>query len=449
MKIPVTDPHIRQTRGTAEELHIQNARLAALHRMTLDLTSRLDLNAVLQQLVEIAQTLSGSAHAHLFLYDPDRRALNLAASHWSGQDRVVPLKPRRSGITYAVARSGEPIFIEDTSGHPAYARVPAGRKPGAVACLPLVTNSGVSGTLNLGYWEPHVFDASAREFLELVARHAAIAIENARLSTIAIANARLEQELEVARRLQARLIPEETPRLPGWEFAAFWEPARVVGGDFYDFVPLGAPANHGADGAPLEGIVIADVSDKGMPAALFMAVARSTLRGSLNSECCPSDSFTHANRLLCADSANGMFVTAFYLQLNPKTGELIYVNAGHNLPLLYRARTDELMELPATGMALGVQDDREYTQGALHLAHGDFMLLYTDGVIDALDAHEQRFGIECLRELVYRHRRGSAAGLAGQLEQRLSDFVGNNPPFDDITAVMVKRDYTASQEPAA
>ena len=416
---------------TEAALRLQNARLAALHQVALGLTSTLDLADVLQRVVEMAQTLSASAHAHIFLYDAGRDELNLVASRWSVEQRSVPLQPRRTGITHSVARSGQPEFIQDTSRHPAYAQLPATVQPGALACLPLVKGDRVLGTLNLGYWEPHPFDDDTRSFLDLMARQAAIAIETARLYSDAIERAHLERELQVARGLQASLIPREAPRIAGWDFAALWEPAHMVSGDFYDFVPV----DHG----PLQGVVIADVSDKGMPAALFMALARSTIRASIISTRSPADCIAHANRLLCADTDNGMFVTMCYAQLNPATGELVYVNAGHNPPLLYRQDQAELTELTRTGIALGVDDTRRFEQRAVTLDSGDFVLFYTDGVSEAADARQQGFGVGRLRQVILQAHRARATQIIAALRQALGEFVGATSPFDDMTAVVVKR----------
>ena len=166
---------------TAEALRLQNARLAALQEVVLGLTSTLELGDVLQRVAEMAQTLAASAHVHIFLYDSQRDELTLAASHWAADQNPIPLKPRRAGITHSVARSGQPVFIEDSTDHPYYTGVPLDARPGALACLPLVKGEGVLGTLNLGYWQPYHFDADSRSFLDLMAKHAAIAIENARL----------------------------------------------------------------------------------------------------------------------------------------------------------------------------------------------------------------------------------------------------------------------------
>ncbi len=164
-----------------EDLNRQNAKLAALQQVGLGLTSTLDLRAVLQRVAEMAQGLAGSAHAHIFLYDPARDALELGARHWDARAKSVPLHPRKGGTTHRVAQNGIAEFIEDTETHPAYAGSASADRPGALACLPLKKGAAVLGTLNLGYWHPCVFDSDMRAFLELMANQATIAIHNARL----------------------------------------------------------------------------------------------------------------------------------------------------------------------------------------------------------------------------------------------------------------------------
>jgi sigma-B regulation protein RsbU (phosphoserine phosphatase) len=229
--------------------------------------------------------------------------------------------------------------------------------------------------------------------------------------------------------VQASFLPRETPQVPGWEFVARWQPAYEVAGDYYDFIPL--------DREQL-GLVIADVSDKGMPAALFMALTRSIVRASVDRAPSPADGIAHANRLICADSTRGMFVTLFYALLNPATGEMTYVNAGHNPPLLCRADQDQLTPLARTGMALGVVEDTPFEQRTLRLNPGDFIVLYTDGVTDTTDAHEQDFGMERLQRAILDHRQASAADVVAALEQAIGDFADSIASFDDIAMVVIK-----------
>jgi len=240
----------------------------------------------------------------------------------------------------------------------------------------------------------------------------------------------MERELQMAYDIQAGLLPRETPQIPGWEFAARWQPAREVSGDYYDFIPL-------HDGQL--GLVIADVSDKSMPAALFMALTRSTVRASVSHTPSPADGIARANRLVCADASGGMFVTLFYALLNPKAGEITYVNAGHNPPLLYCAEQDRLVELTRTGMAMGVVADSAFEQRTVQLDPGDFVLLYTDGVTDAIDAHEQEFGEERLQRIILQKRHAPVRKVVTTLEEALHEFVGTSSPFDDITIMAMRR----------
>ena len=240
---------------------------------------------------------------------------------------------------------------------------------------------------------------------------------------------KLEHELQVARQVQASLLPHHIPELPGWEFAARWRPAREVAGDYYDFIPF--------DDRRL-GLIVGDVTDKGMPAALFMALTRSTVRASLIGAASPAEGISAANLLISADSLNSMFVTLFYGQLDPAAGELTYVNAGHPPPLHYRAATDEFVELTRTGIALGLFGASQFQQGRAKLESGDCLLLYTDGLTDADNREGRRFGKDALQPLLRRAARSDAVSVVVALETALDDFTGGATPFDDVTLMVVR-----------
>ena len=248
---------------------------------------------------------------------------------------------------------------------------------------------------------------------------------------------KLERELQLARGVQASLLPRATPHVAGWEFAAWWQPARQVAGDFYDFIPVAV--RPGEEASPGLGIVIADVSDKGMPAALFMALSRSIVRASVAHALSPAQAITQANRLVCADSSDGMFVTLLYALLDPLSGQLTYVNAGHNPPIVYRADQDCWFEFERTGIALGLFDPIPYEQRTLQFSAGDFVVLYTDGVTEAVDAQGRRFEEERLRQVLLGRRHASAAQIVEALRQAIAGFTDVSAPFDDITVVVAKR----------
>ena len=302
---------------------------------------------------------------------------------------------------------------------------------GTLLWAPLKTQNQVLGGILLGRQTgQEVFTASDEKLLTSLARQAAVAIENSQLHQAALERERLKRELQLAHDVQASLIPREVPHIPGWEFAAHWQPASEVGGDFFDFIAR--------DDGEL-GFAIADVSDKGMHAALFMALTRSTLRASTLAAPTPADGLNQANRLLCADSTGGMFVTLFYGQLDPAASRLTYVNAGQNPPLLYRAAKKELIELTRTGIMVGFDDTYAYKQRSVRLQRGDFILFYTDGVTESVDAQDEQFGEERLHRVLLDHQNESPDEIMNALKQALGEFTGDIPPFDDVTIVIVKR----------
>ena len=406
-------------------------RLAFLYRISGTFNSSLDLDQVLNNVMDEVIAATRAERGFLVLREADGRLVFRAARGLDQQTIEDPAFQVSRGVVERVAREGTPQLTSDAqSDQWLSARqsvVILGLR--SILCVPLQFKGDMIGViyvdnrLQVGLFTPDDLD-----LLTAIAATAAVAIENARLYQLAVEKGRIERELQVAREVQTSLLPRHTPQVEGWEFAAFWQPAREVAGDFYDFIP----------GARL-GLVIADVSDKGMPAALFMALSRSIVRASMAQALSPADGITQANRLICADATNGMFVTLFYAQLDPATGELAYVNAGHNPPLLLRAESHELIELRRTGMVLGIDEATRYHQRTMRLQAGDLVLLYTDGVTDALDAQGQEFGLERLRRIMLDHRNASAAELAATLDGDVTEFSGAAARFDDITVVVAKR----------
>ena len=303
-------------------------------------------------------------------------------------------------------------------------------------CAPLKVKERTLGVIYLdNRLHVGVFSPSDRDLLNAIGASAAIAIENARLYEVAVDRGRMERELHLARQVQSSLLLHTMPQLAGWDFAARWLPAREVAGDYYDFITPASPAG----AASALAIVIADVTDKGMPAALFMAFTRTVVRVTVDRAALPADGITYANRLICAENTGGLFVSLFYGLLNPQTGALTYVNAGHNAPLLHRHSDRTVTTLPGTGMPLGIDANLVYTQRTIDMATGDVLLLYTDGVTDALNERQEEFGRQRLEQVVRDHPDASAIDIAGALERALKTFTGDVPPFDDVTEVVVKR----------
>jgi serine phosphatase RsbU (regulator of sigma subunit)/type II secretory pathway predicted ATPase ExeA len=242
---------------------------------------------------------------------------------------------------------------------------------------------------------------------------------------------RRTRELALAGRVQAMMLPH-VPTLAGWQLAAVLMPARQTAGDFYDLIPL-------RDGRL--GIAIADVADKGMGAALYMALSRTLIRthATLN----PGDPVRvlgEANRGMLRDAPAGLFVTAFYGVLDPVAGELVYCNAGHPPPIVLRSGTSAVEELTRTGMALGASPDEAWRAERLRLAPGDLLVCYTDGLPDAKNSQQDFFGRQRALEVLRSQARRTAPEVQEALLEAVNGFVGPEPQFDDLTLVLLKRE---------
>jgi serine phosphatase RsbU (regulator of sigma subunit) len=239
---------------------------------------------------------------------------------------------------------------------------------------------------------------------------------------------RLERELELARQLQESILPHEFPSLPGFSCAARSQPARWVGGDFYDVVPLGADR---------VGLVMADVSDKGMPAALYMGLTRSLIRAEVGHHESPRDVLLGVHRLLMEMTEATMFVTVFAGVLDLAGRTLRYVRAGHDRPFHFQPGSGACRFLEGRGMALGIIDPVELEEAEVALEHGDLLVLYTDGITDAYSPAGERFGEERLREAICRAEDRSASGLHELIFGRVRAFQSGVEQFDDMALMVV------------
>jgi sigma-B regulation protein RsbU (phosphoserine phosphatase) len=252
-------------------------------------------------------------------------------------------------------------------------------------------------------------------------------------SEIALQRGRQEAELQIARQLQASLMLNEPLELTGWEFAFRWWTGSQVAADYCDTLEF-------SNGKM--GLILADVSDKGLPAALFVTAARSTLRASLDGAPTPREGVARANRLLSVEAAEGMYLTLFYALIDTTRSQITYVNAGHTPPLmLHRPASgiSHLSQLGRTGMALGVKASSPYDQFIIRFNPGDFLVLFSDGLITARSLSEEEFGSERLEQIVLGSGGGTAEDLARKLEHALKGFAGERVFDDDVILLIAKR----------
>jgi serine phosphatase RsbU (regulator of sigma subunit) len=296
--------------------------------------------------------------------------------------------------------------------------------------IPLLIKSDLFGVLLVEESKgARRFRARRFEIINGIAQQIALAIQNDRLQSEMVVRERLETEIQLAQQIQQTFIPERLPEHPGWELAARWKTARQVGGDFYDLIEL---PNHKL------GIIIADVADKGVPAALFMALTRTLVRAAAFEAPTPADALQRVNELLIPDTRQGMFVTAVYAVLDQETGDFTYANAGHNPPFWIRF-DGQIEKLTRTGIALGVLDANPISQRKIRINPGESVLLYTDGVTEAFSPDGGLFGESRLIEIIRSNGSNTAESLLDAVDAGLDGFIGPLPLSDDLTLLVIKR----------
>jgi serine phosphatase RsbU (regulator of sigma subunit)/anti-sigma regulatory factor (Ser/Thr protein kinase) len=362
-------------------------------------------------------------------------AAETRVSDWLGLTEAPPVEiaPSDPIIPYFQSAAGavdiEALELESPA-------LEALKAAGVKLVVPLVSQGELIGLLNLGpRLSEQEYSGDDRRLLDNLASQAAPALRVGQLVREQEAEARsrerLEQELQVAQLIQQNFLPKQLPQLPGWGVAAFYRPARAVGGDFYDFIEL-------EDGRV--GIVVGDVTDKGVPAALVMAATRSVLRASAMRLVSPAEVLQRVNDLLCPDIPEKMFVTCLYGVLDPATGHFRFANAGHNLPYVNKGTAVD--ELRATGMPLGLLPGMSYDEQEAVLAPGETVLLHSDGLAEAHSPTQDMFGFPRLKELVGHGEGGEE--LIDLLLRELDTFTGQAwEQEDDITLVTIQRSGAA------
>jgi serine phosphatase RsbU (regulator of sigma subunit) len=310
------------------------------------------------------------------------------------------------------------------------------RDAGVVLIVPLISSGSLIGLISLGpRLSERDYTSEDRRLLNALAGYAAPAMRVGQLVRQQEAEARqrerIEQELKIAQIIQQQFLPKSVPDLPSWHVAAFYRPARTVGGDFYDFIPL-------PDGRVM--FVVGDVTDKGIPAALVMASTHALLRGAAPRLIAPGAVLAHVNDLLCADIPAHMFVTCLALVLDPLSGKVEFANAGHDVP--YVRTEDGVAELRARGMPLGLMPGMEYEEKTFQFQPGDCALLHSDGLAEAHAPDREMFGFPRVAELAGRSSSGEE--LIDLCLTELAAFTGPEAEQeDDITLVCLERSMSA------
>lgn len=306
----------------------------------------------------------------------------------------------------------------------------------ALLAVPLLVDGNVRGMLAVSHREPgREWSRADAQVLTIVSSHSAGVLEKARLRVEAEEKRRLElekekmeKELLLARDIQMRLVPEGPLECGPWRAEGRLVPARQVGGDYYDYFEL--PGNRMV-------VVLADVSGKGVPAALLVSTVQGTLRAFSDGQRSPADVIRELNRAVCRHAGSGRFVTLFYAEFDPRAWQVRYVNAGHNYPLLRRPG-GEIETLEAGGLPLGVSEGADYAESVVPFCDRDALLLFSDGITEAVDVFQAEYGDERLCSLWTRHADDESGAFIARLLEDVAQFRGAAAQSDDMTAVVVR-----------
>lgn len=423
----------RSLKTTEREKRLQRRikELSTLYEISKLLTSAMELNEVLNLIVKTtAQTINVKA-CGLRLLDENTGEMVLKAAYGLSQDYI--LKGRIfawKGVYRDVISNGRVAMVYDVATDPRFEYTEEAVEEGIKSMLSvgLLIRGKPIGALSVYTDRHHHFTKEQIQIFKGIANEAASVIEKAILYEERFEKQRIEQELATAAKIQVNLMPQEIPKLKGFKIAAKNVPSRMIGGDFYDFIPFSN--SH-------LGIVIADVSGKGIPGAILMASARASLRAYLEDPHEVKDAIAKLNRVLCRDTQSDQFVTLFYGMLDPNDKTFTYTNAGHNPPLLFRE--DKIIQLEKGGLILGVFPNTIYEEEKINLQENDLLVLYTDGITEAQN-NDEYFGIKRLSQIINKYKLTDPEVIVEKILNEVSEFDDNSSPADDTTIVVLKFD---------
>lgn len=408
--------------------------LNAMRTVSEVMTSNINLDDLLNLIVSKLVSTINAARGTLYLLDETTDEL------WSRvlQDDVGPLSeirlPVGAGIAGYVAKTGKilniPNAYDDSRFDPSFDQT-TGFQTRSILTAPMFNpQQKIIGVVQLLNKRGGPFTFRDERLLSAMASQAAISIENARLYEQEIQQQVISRELETARSIQASFLPDTIPEYAGWDIGATWHPIRNVAGDFYDFYVL-------EDGRLAS--VIADVSGKGIPAALFMALSVTVIRFGMQMNLKPHEVTRRANELIISEQRSRMFATTFVSYIDPSTGNVEFSSGGHNPALVYRANSQRCDYITSSGVAIGIFKGADFDCGSTSLSPGDILVLYTDGITEVINNDEEEFGENRLENLIIQNAHRSSRSLIDLIMSAVETFSEDQELFDDATLVIIKR----------
>jgi sigma-B regulation protein RsbU (phosphoserine phosphatase) len=366
-------------------------------------------------------------------FDVPQSVIQLPGFAWPGYLRLRSIASGE-GLLGTVWRDREPVILRSGDSRLASVRVGPIDVTSAMLC-PLHYGDQNLGVLAIARGpEAEPFQSSEFQIFKAIAEQSAFALYNAIIFSEAAEKRRLDQDLAIAHEIQRILLPDNAPEIDGFQISGINIPARQVSGDYYDYIPVDDTHT---------GIAIADVSGKGVPASLIMAMCRSVLRSKAGGEHSAAAVLRQVNAQLFPDIKEDMFISMAYAIIDRNSSTLTLCRAGHDAPLLYSARDRTVSKVNPPGMALGIDSggvfNRVTGDFSLALEPDDCLVLYTDGVTEALDALGEEFGMGNVIKAIQSSASEGAAGIVTKLTDDLRRFVGTHPQHDDITLIVIRK----------
>lgn len=420
-----------ENQNEIERLNHKLKRMHTLIEVNALISSSLDLDTILENVMTISKkVMNADASSLMRIDDKTNELVYQVAQGKVGQMLKQEFRLQMGqGIAGTVAQDGKPLLLEDAYTHPKFHKAhdeATGYRTKSMITVPLKIASRVTGVAQvINRLDGKSFDKDDLELFISLASMAAIALENAKMHQALLEKQRIVRDMEFARTVQESFLPQNEPEVQSYKFSAHYTPALEVGGDFYDFIRLDRGRT---------GIVIGDVSGKGVPAALYMAKLGSDMRTLAFTEQSPAEALMKLNNLLAERSRRGMFATLLYIELDSQAGTLTISNAGHLPPIIKRADGSLVKLAQAGGAPLGMVADMKYTQESATLAPGETVIIYTDGIVESMNAREELYGYDRFENLI-RKSLSTPDALKMAIIDDVNKFTGLSPQHDDMTLV--------------
>ncbi|HLG16510.1 MAG TPA: SpoIIE family protein phosphatase [Blastocatellia bacterium] len=406
--------------------------LSIVSQVGIALLPHTSLEDTLKMTIDLVFQAIPAERGFLFLKESDELTCKIARG---ASEAALPSSSQvqiSRSITNKVLTEGASVLTSDAMADPRFQSQHSVvlSQIRSVMAVPLASNEETFGMIYVDNPFHNRFKEEDLNVLTTIASVASIKIEHERLLEERLEKRRMEEELKVASEIQMRLQPVAPPSLEGWDMTGVSFPCREIGGDYYDFIRRKRD-NHLI-------VAVGDVSGKGTGAALLMSSLHAAVRAQSQTRSSISEVMAEISEYIFENSPTNKYLTLFYGELNPDTGELAYSNAGHNAPMMIRS-SGELSRLDTGGMPIGLMQGTNYGEGSVQFNPGDVLIIYSDGISESVNEEEHEFGEDRLIEVVMNNRARTASGIRDRIDESLARFVGAAAPIDDMTLMIIKR----------